>query len=302
MTGVATRGVGEVPRRSALRYQGAKWHLAPWIIHHLPPHTHYVEVFGGSAAVLLQKLRSKVETYNDAYGEVVHFFRILRERPGELVTALELTPYAREEYQQAADVAVDDDDVERARRFFVTAWMSLGAGKSPSRRARDWRYIKHADKAWKSPAETWCALDHLFSVADRLKGVQIESADALAVLRRYDTPSTLFYLDPPYLASTRKQPVARVYAHEMSDAAHRLLLKRARAVQGYVMISGYANALYRRGLEAYGWARLDAAPAVHDGRRVHRTESVWLSPRTCQALQGSLFTCFDHVGGTHEGH
>jgi DNA adenine methylase len=69
----------DVPR-SALRYIGGKWALAPWIISHMPAHRVYVEPFGGAASVLLRKPRSKVEVYNDADEEIVGIFRI-RQAP-----------------------------------------------------------------------------------------------------------------------------------------------------------------------------------------------------------------------------
>jgi site-specific DNA-adenine methylase len=61
------------PRRQAFRYFGAKWSLADWIISYFPPHLNYLEPCGGSAAVLLQKPRSRLETYNDIDGNVVNF-------------------------------------------------------------------------------------------------------------------------------------------------------------------------------------------------------------------------------------
>ncbi|HFC10149.1 MAG TPA: DNA adenine methylase, partial [Chloroflexi bacterium] len=85
------------PPAPILRYHGAKWKIAPWIIQHFPPHTTYVEVFGGSAGVLLRKPPAPIEVYNDLDGEVVNFFRVLRERPEELARAVEFTPYARAE-------------------------------------------------------------------------------------------------------------------------------------------------------------------------------------------------------------
>ena len=59
------------PSRPALRYHGAKWRLAPWIIEHLPAHDSYIEPYAGSAAVLLRKPRSLLEAINDLDGEVV---------------------------------------------------------------------------------------------------------------------------------------------------------------------------------------------------------------------------------------
>lgn len=86
-------------KRPALRYYGGKWKLAPWIISHFPAHKNYVEPCGGAASVLLQKPRSPLETYNDLDGNVVNFFRVLRDRPDELIRKIRLTPWARAEYE-----------------------------------------------------------------------------------------------------------------------------------------------------------------------------------------------------------
>lgn len=277
-----------VPNRPPLRYHGGKWNIAPWIIRHFPPHEHYVEPFGGGASVLLQKPRSALETYNDLEGEVVNFFRVLRERPLELIRAIDLTPYARQEYLEC--VRPTDDPLEMARRFFVASWLSLGANGRQHWRRSGWRYLRTAP-TWHSPAVTWCNIEHLFAVAERFKGVQIECKDALDVMRRFDTPQTLFYLDPPYVASTRNQTLTSVYAHEMSDAQHRLLLSRARALTGYCVISGYASPLYERFLERYGWQRVSIQTTVN-GRRKVATECLWLSPNTIKGLGLQMFAPF----------
>ena len=64
---------------AALRYHGGKYRLAPWIIDFFPAHECYVEPFGGAAGVLLQKPRSYAEVYNDLDGQVVNFFRVIRD-------------------------------------------------------------------------------------------------------------------------------------------------------------------------------------------------------------------------------
>ncbi len=110
--------------KPVVRMYGAKWRLAPWIVKHFPPHHVYVEAFGGSAAVLLSKEPSPVEVYNDLDGEVVNFFRVLREQPEDLARAIAFTPYARSELDTAWEPTADP--LEAARRFAVRSWMTIG--------------------------------------------------------------------------------------------------------------------------------------------------------------------------------
>lgn len=84
--------------RPIVRYFGGKWKLAPWIIQHLPQHRVYVEPFGGGGSVLLRKPRSYAEVYNDLDGEIVNLFLIARDHGQELQQKLELTPFARDEF------------------------------------------------------------------------------------------------------------------------------------------------------------------------------------------------------------
>lgn len=74
--------------------------LAPWIISHFPAHRVYVEAYGGAGSVLMRKPRAYAEVYNDLDGEVVNLFRVLRNpsQARELIRIVDLTPYAREEF------------------------------------------------------------------------------------------------------------------------------------------------------------------------------------------------------------
>ena len=107
--------------KSVLKYPGAKNRLAPWICEYIPKHDVYLEPFAGSLAVLFNKQRSHIETVNDIDGEIVNFFRILRDRSGELERTIEFTPYSRSEYKAAYEKS--EDELERARRFTVKCWM-----------------------------------------------------------------------------------------------------------------------------------------------------------------------------------
>src|SRR6266496_5288127 len=109
-------------RMIAFGWYGGKYSHLDWLLPLLPQATHYCEPFGGSAAVLLNREPAPVETYNDIDGEVVNFFRVLREQKEALLEAIGLTPFSREEFQLAISKATEGvSDVERARRFFIRA-------------------------------------------------------------------------------------------------------------------------------------------------------------------------------------
>ena len=254
-----------------LKYYGSKFRLAKWIISHFPVHTHYVEPFGGGGGVLFQKPISKLETYNDLDKDVYNFFQVLREKPDELIRYIRLTPWSRSEYERCLHNATDrfNQNVENARRLYVRLWMSRHGGtlctKAAWRRRRD----------HKSPA-----LDIrpqvLYAAARRLYLVQIENRDALQLIKDFDAPDTLFYLDPPYPASTRSDK--KRYACEISDEGHRKLADAICGLKGYAILSGYKCPLYAELFEDVGWKRIDKETMANGG--VRRIESLWLSPQT----------------------
>ncbi len=253
--------------KPVLRYFGAKWALADWVISHMPPHTCYVEVFGGSAAVLLNKPRSEHEVYNDLDERVVSFFRVLRERPDDLMRDLELTPFSRRELELSFEPTTDE--LERARRFYVRSWQTRGGSRRSGRSS--WIYCIGARNRSR-PVDRWCRVEHLKASVDRLRQVMIECSCWRSILRRFDRPDTLFYLDPPYLTSTRAAKYE--YRHEMDEDDHRELLETVSGLDAMVMLSGYPSVLYDDTL--VGWERhTTEARAVSGGKR---TECLWLNP------------------------
>lgn len=261
--------------RPALRYHGGKFRLAQWIIEHLPTHRVYVEPYGGAASVLLRKQRSYAEVYNDLDGEIVNLFRVLRNpaQARELIRLVKLTPYARAEFDESYITA--EDPIEQARR---TMFRSL-AGFSTTGATGRWRtgFRANVTRTGTSPARDWRNFpDALEAIVDRLRGVVIEHDDAAAVIARYDTPATLFYVDPPYPHSTRYVRWAgEAYAHEMSDDDHAQLAHILMGIAGMAVVSGYNCDLYE---SLYGdWQRVEHS-AHADGAK-DRIEVLWLSPK-----------------------
>lgn len=283
--------MGKGPSRPALRYYGGKWRIGPWIIRHIPKeHECYVEPFGGAMSVLLRKARSPLEVYNDLNESVVNFFRVLRERPDDLVQMLRWTPWARAEYELSQEIATDL--LEEARRCYVSCWMGFGGGRAKWRQG--WRYQVRAGTLWKPSAVSFMELNHLYQVAERLRGVQIECREGEEVIRSCDSPTTVFYLDPPYVHSVRSK-WKDVYAYEMSDEDHARLAGLARALEGMVLISGYPSKLYADLYEADGWQRVETRARTNGGGMISsasRVEALWLSPRTVAALDAEQLPLF----------
>lgn len=118
--------------------------------------------------------------------------------------------------------------------------------------------------------------EHLFEVAERLRGVQLECDDAFAVIGRYDSPETLFYLDPPYPSSTRGRWKSTAYAVEMSDEDHRDLAGLLSTLEGMVILSGYDCPLYR---ELFGgWKRIERTSRINGSGQAQ--ESLWISSKS----------------------
>lgn len=266
------------PPRPVLRWHGGKWMLAPWILEHLPPHRIYVEPFGGAASVLVRKRRSYAEVYNDLDVEVVNLFRVLRgERASELVQALRLTPFARDEFAEAYEAA--EDPVERARRLIIRSFMGFGSNGH----ARSTGFRAASNRSGTTPAHDWANYpDALEVIISRLRGVVIENRDALEVMAAHDGPETLHYVDPPYVFDTRAD-LAKDYAHELTDDDHARLLTFLRGLRGMVVLSGYPHSLYDDAL--MGWRRIERE-ALADGAR-KRTEVLWINPAA--TLNGDLF-------------
>lgn len=267
------------PKRPACRYHGSKWLLAAWVISHLPErHDVYVETHGGALSVLLRKARSPMEVAGDRDGDVVNFFRVLRDDEEALVRAIRLTPYAEAEYRLSFEAT--GDPLESARRFYVRAQLSIAGPTAQWQNGwRRQKVLSRGKRGAMTPAATsFMRTGHLHDVAERLRGVALEQADGVDLVRRYDQPEAVFYVDPPYAPGTRK---AGAYHCEMDEAAHGELAAALHGIEGMALVSGYACPLYD---EIYpDWLRVDKQARVNGRGRA--TESLWLNPALVERLR-----------------
>ncbi len=269
-------------KKIAFGWYGGKYSHLDWLLPLLPETIHYCEPFGGSAAVLLNRTPSPVETYNDIDGEVVNFFRVLRDKKEELLEAIGLTPFARKELRRAVNGSDSKiTDVERARRFFVRA-RQVRTGLAQTASEGRWAHCKLTTRSGMAGAVSrWLgSVEGLAEIAQRLLRVQIENAPAGEVIKRYDSAETLFYCDPPYVHESRSD--AKAYAFEMTNDEHCALAEILHSVQGKVALSGYHCKLMD---ELYSnWSYIEApAKKAHstntrpDNLKQHRIEVLWVN-------------------------
>jgi len=235
--------------KSVLRYIGGKYKMAPWIVSHFVPHKTYIEPFGGSAAVMLYKGKSRyeVEIYNDIWGLVVNFFRVLQASPEELLRRLEVMPYSRElhkymhlQLKMLSSAEIQDlcnnPSVEWAAGFFYLNYTSVGSdvyggfSTSPDYRAAE-RYRNHVAELQK--------------VSKRFGDVIIESLHESELFRVYDRPDTFFYVDPPY-DILGKVSNTLYGGLEWTNDKHVRLADQLQSLRGKWALSYYDTPLIRR--------------------------------------------------------
>ena len=269
------------------KYFGGKGRMLDKLYPLFPSHQVYVEPYMGGLSVLLNKPRSDIEVVNDINDEVVNFFRVVRDKHKKLTKKLSLTPYARDEYLASAPQP-GDSDIERARKLFVNVRQGWG-GKIETKPTRG-KWAKpansfHLDKARNNAFTFHKAAKDLYKTARRLQNVSIENSPALDVIKMYDSEHTFFYLDPPYVHSSR-EGTDDYGEFEMSNMQHYELADVLHNVKGKVMLSGYMNDIYDDLF--YSWTRKDflVQAMSRTGGTQLRPDSVWMN---YDADQGSLF-------------
>lgn len=259
-----------------IKYPGSKNACAEWIISHFPSGYKtmtYLEPFFGSGAVFFAKEPSVIETINDINSDIVNFFKVLRDNPEILAYKIANTPWSREEYDLSQ--IPTSDIIEKARRFIIKYWFSIGAREEGFRVNIKKNCGNFGSFHTQLPNE-------LFIIADRLKCrsnriVQIENKDVFALIQKYNHKNCLIYLDPPYLMETRKN--RRIYDYEFSNEQHIRLLQLIQESKSYIIISGYENALYDKFLG--DWKKTQRRVI---GQRGTKMETLWMNFNSYQYL------------------
>lgn len=264
----------------------------------LPPHSRYVEPFGGGASILISKEPCSVEVYNDVNRGVVNFFRVLADAEyfGKFMARAALLPVSRELYEEFGRTwPAIHDPVEQAVRWYYIARQSFGGIFNNS-----WGTNVTGNGKTAAMISSWrSSFDNLPQVHDRIQQVQIECCDWRNLLKRFSGPGYLAYCDPPYVAGSRK---AGGYEHELRNEDHVELIETLIHYDGAVVLSGYHSSLYAP-LEAADWDCLEVeVVCTAAGRtranglqgpgkakeRQQRTECIWRNPEAMRRIREKI--------------
>jgi len=297
-----------VPPRPMAPFQwaGGKSNIAHWIIQYVPAGRIYVEPFAGAASVFWHLPNPfPVEVLNDLDGDIVNLYRVLQDRAKfeALAHRLIFTPYARAEFERALRVLKDPNatDIDRAWAFFVKQNQGFG-GKTKTTTGSWGRAIDKVRNNMAATTSKWrSCLKLLGSWHERLSRVQIDCTDGLACIKYWDTPDTVFYIDPPYVPDTRK--FLRLYKNEPDLGYHERLVETILTAKGKVLLSCYDHPVYFP-LTKAGWHKLTKQTVCHMAGRIRgsklqgpgaakahapRTETLYLNFTPIGSYEAALF-------------
>lgn len=254
-------------------YFGGKTRQLDWLKDHLPiGRYHFVDGLCGSGSVALN-VDYPLITVNDLNDDIINLFFQLRNREHEFIELIKRTPYSKHEYYQCCEPT--EDDLERARRTFVRAMQGF-AGNGSQNDHKAWgREIKIQDSDCYR-VTTWNKrINQLPELIDKLRSFQIENMNVLELIEKYDRPSTIIYLDPPYVRATRAD--RKRYRFEMTDNDHIDLADKANACECMVAVSGYYSDLYAELFPAGKWNLIKAKESRQNTANKATQECLWIN-------------------------
>ena len=249
---------------SPFKWVGGKSRLRKFIIPIIPPHTCYVEPFAGAAWVLFGKPKSDVEIINDIDGELITFFRVVREKPEELIASFEWELVSRAEFNRLANLEPQSlTDVQRAHRFYYLIMAGWGGEARYPRFQTSIRDGGHGNRlagALKSLRE------RITPIHRRLQTVLIENMDWQDCVARYDSPSTVMYLDPPYMGNG-----ANYKFNMRGKDDHQAISEQLAQTKGRWILSSYDTPEIRDLFHGYEITPIQSSSGMRTGKSERQT-------------------------------
>lgn len=234
---------------SPIEYFGGKTYMVDTIQSFFPKsYRLYVEGFGGGASLLLNKKIDALEIYNDINKNVYSLFKVISDKDllEQLRQKLYLTYYSSDIRKEYIEKLNDDSlsELDRAYYFLYVNRTSFNGVGGFSFNPLIRRSMSKSISGYLS------CIDSLPTIHNRIFHAVIENRDIFDLIDKYDSDDTFFYLDPPYIQSTRKS--SQKYDCDMTDEQHKLFVDRLLTIKGYALVSGYDHEIYDK-LVQNGW-------------------------------------------------
>lgn len=278
-------------KMAPVQWFGGKGRMSYKLLPLIPQGKVFVEPYGGAANILIRRKPVEIEVYNDLDDDIVNLFRALQSssRCTRLVQRIVWTLYSRSEYERAVKTLQNPRSTADARAWAIFIAQNQGIGGLRNHSASSWGRVVTPVRSCKKTNEWRSRIASLLWWHERLTKVMIEKRDALEVIQTWDSADTVFYVDPPYVASTRK---SGSYVKEVDDEHHKALIELLLKVKGAVILSGYDNPLYDS-LTKAGWEKqnfqtycsaysIKRKPGEEPPKRATRIETVWRNKRALQ--------------------
>lgn len=229
--------------KTPLTYYGGKQKLAPVIIPMIPEHLLYNEPFAGGAAILFAKEPSEIEVLNDTNKELINFYQVIQQDYVSLEKMIRITLHSRKLHQDASVIYNNPHlftPLERAWAVWVSASQSFSSMLDGS-----WGYDKSRNCTTKKIINKGLLFSEEYAI--RLQNVQLESADAVYIIKSRDSEASFHYCDPPYFNSD----CGHYKGYTESDM--KWLLDTLADIKGKFLLSSYPSDLLKEYIKRYGW-------------------------------------------------
>ena len=278
------------PNRIVAPFQwfGGKGNLIKKLLPHLPTGDIYVEPFCGAASMFWHTHHS-IEVINDLNGDIINLFRVLQDKStfDELLHRIVFTPYSFDEFKKAIDL-IPETNLDQAWQFFIK--QNFGFSCQANSHGNFGRSFYSSRGMMQRINSYHARIKNLMTFHSKLMNACIEHKDGLEIIKFWDTEKTVFYIDPPYVHSTRTSK--NYYKHECVDEFHENLIQKLLTIKGSCMVSGYNHPIYQK-LEDNGWQTIHFETISYtgkfkDGTTGKRTETIWIKNNNRYSAQTDL--------------
>lgn len=253
--------------KTPISYYGGKQTMLKHIMPLIPAHESYTEAFAGGAAVYFAKQPAKLEVINDINGNLINFYKVLKQRFNALETMIKTSLHSRDQYDFACivyDYPQFFDEVTRAWAVWIKSKMGFASMLDGS-----FGY----DKGSNSLAKKIAGAKDQFTIklAKRIENTQIESTNALRVIESRDTDNAFHFVDPPYINSDCGHYDGTFNLMDFEE-----LLQLLTRLKGRFMLTMYPHDLIKEYATQYGWHIMEVERTISVSKTNRRKQFEWI--------------------------